>query len=311
MPSALKFQELEDETLAYVNANIHCADFGELAINKKFFNKEYLDKYLKEKYYFRKSGKNLFKKNEKTGIYQCNGSLNSLTPYLEKSLTPILDKFYTNPNSLSFYEKLILKATMQNINKHLNFKVSQNHYLKQCEKIAKENGIELPLNEWNSKKTVDEKEKFLQEMFAKLKEKNILLKIDIDAGVPESTIYHELGHLQDFGKNLKDIDIKQLETKNMYLIDNRWGGIEYKNCQTIWDKDKNEFKQKFPDLYEFLTNEQYQETAGKISSYAQSGIGEYVAEVYAKLVEKELKQEKSLSEDVLNLYRKYNGPELN
>ncbi len=307
MPSALKYTHMNDDTLAYVNASIYHKDFGELAINKKIFNEEYLDKYLKEKYYF-KNGKNLFNKNTKNNNYVCEGTLNSLTPYLDKSLTPILDKYYANPSSLNFYEKLVLKATMNNINKSLDFKLSQNHYLKQCEKIAKENGIELPLNEWSNKKSVSEKEKFLKEMFKKLSEKGILLKIDINKGVPEKTIYHELGHLQDFGKNLKDIDLKQMDTNNMYLIENRWGGIEYEQCSKIWDKDKNEFKKRYPDLYEFLTNEQYQEAAGKISSYAQSGIGEYIAEVYAKLIELKINGGKPLPDNILNLYNKYNGP---
>jgi len=310
MPSALKYKQMEDDTLAYVNANIHSADFGELAINKKFFNEEYLDKYLKEKYYFKNGGKNLFTKDEITGNYVCNGTMNSLRPYLEEPITPILDKYYANPNSLSFYEKLTLKATMKNIQRHLDFKLSQNHYFNECKKIAKENNIELPFEEWACKKTVNEREKFLRDMFAKLSENGILLKIDVNKGNPESTIYHEMGHLQDFGKNLKDIDLKQMETSNPNLINNRWGGIEYEECLKLWDKDRNEFKKRYPDLYEFLTNEQNQETAGKISSYAQSGIGEYIAEVYAKMVDKKLNGGSFKTDDIMALYKKHNGPML-
>ena len=310
MPSALKYKQMEDDTLAYVNASIHNADFGELAINKKFFNEEYLDKYLKEQYYFKNGGKKLFIKDKNIGNYVCNGTMNSLTPYLEEPITPILDKYYANPNSLSFYEKLTLKATMKNIQRHLDFKLSQNHYFNECKKIAKENNIELPFEEWNGKKTVKEREKFLKEMFAKLNENGIRLKIDINKGIPESTIYHEMGHLQDFGKNLKDIDLKQLETQNPNLINNRWGGIEYEDCLKLWDKDKNLFKKTYPDLYEFLTNEKTQETAGRISSYAQSGIGEYIAEVYSKMIEKKLYGGKALSDEVTALYKKHNGPML-
>ena len=310
MPSALKYKQMEDDTLAYVNASIHSADFGELAINKNFFNEEYLDKYLKEKYYFKNGGKNLFTKDEITGNYVCNGTMNSLRPYLEEPITPILDKYYANPNSLSFYEKLTLKATMKNIQRHLDFKLSQNHYFNECKKIAKENNMELPFEEWACKKTVNEREKFLRDMFAKLSENGILLKIDVNKGNPESTIYHEMGHLQDFGKNLKDIDLKQMETSNPNLINNRWGGIEYEECLKIWDKDKNEFKKRYPDLYEFLTNEQNQETAGRISSYAQSGIGEYIAEVYAKMVDKKLNGGSFKTDDIMALYKKHNGPML-
>ena len=114
-----------------------------------------------------------------------------------------------------------------------------------------------------------------------------------------------MGHLQDFGKNLKDIDMKMIDTANQYLLENRWGGLTYEQCKNVWDTDKAEFKKRYPDLYEFLTNKDYQETAGKISSYAQTSIGEFIAETYAKMIKGE-----TISDKAKKLYEKYKGPVL-
>ena len=120
-------------------------------------------------------------------------------------------------------------------------------------------------------------------------------------------MYHEMGHLQYFGKNLKAVDLKQMETGNPNLFNNRWGGLEYEDCRKVWDRDKNEFKKLYPDLYEFLTNETSQNTAGKISSYAQSSIGEFIAETYATMVEAKIKGG-TVADDIMALYKKYDAP---
>ena len=53
---------------------------------------------------------------------------------------------------------------------------------------------------------------------------------------------------------------------------------------------------------EFLENNEYQKIAGKVSDYAKTAPGEFVAEVYAKLIDN-IKMPK----DVMDLYKKYNG----
>ena len=68
---------------------------------------------------------------------------------------------------------------------------------------------------------------------------------------------------------------------------------------------RQKFKKQYPDLYEFLTNKEKHNTALKVSSYASTGIGEFIAEVYAGLI-----QGKKYSNEVINLYKKYNGPPL-
>ena len=66
----------------------------------------------------------------------------------------------------------------------------------------------------------------------------------------------------------------------------------------------DKFKKKYPDLYEFITEKTKLQTSGKISAYAQSGIGEFIAETYARMIDG-----KTIPDDVMALYRKYKGPE--
>lgn len=54
---------------------------------------------------------------------------------------------------------------------------------------------------------------------------------------------------------------------------------------------------------EFLNSKSIQETAGKVSPYAQESPLEFVAETFADLLEG-----KTLPDDVMALYKKYNGP---
>ena len=128
--------------------------------------------------------------------------------------------------------------------------------------------------------------------------------------------------MQDFAKNLKELDIKHWkmpsfkdawnEVKNgkkhqntakIEFVDNRWSGLTYDGFQELFEKNPKKFKKQYPDLYEFLTNQETQQTAGKISGYAQTSIGEFIADTYAKMIRGE-----KLPDDVMALYKKYNGP---
>ena len=131
---------------------------------------------------------------------------------------------------------------------------------------------------------------------------------------PEKTIYHEMGHLQDYAKNLKELDVKTRKItkagkkhriKGVDHVSNRWGGLTYDGFKDLFDKNPKEFQKRFPDLYEFLTNQTTQQTAGKVSWYAQTSIGEFIADVYAELV-----SGAKLPDDVMALYKKCNGPML-
>ena len=59
-------------------------------------------------------------------------------------------------------------------------------------------------------------------------------------------------------------------------------------------------------MYEFLTNQETQELAGRVSTYAKSGIGEFIAEYYQRMAQVR-KYGGTMAEDVEALYKKYNG----
>ena len=157
-----------------------------------------------------------------------------------------------------------------------------------------------------------------------IQNKGTKVVLDIPYLKPEKTIYHEMGHLQDFAKNLKELDLKHwkfpsikecynkarsgrkhIDNSSVEHVDNRWGGLTYKGYKNLFENDPAKFKKRYPDLYEFLTNQDYQQAAGEVSSYAQTSIGEFIAETYAKMVRGD-----KISDDVMKLYEKYNGPKL-
>ena len=176
--------------------------------------------------------------------------------------------------------------------------------------IFKKYNIDVNLDEIKKLSTKEQQEK-LKELFLKVKEKNggepcvaIINYTDVN-----DTVYHEMGHLQDMAKNLKELDIKDAtfnwkevwkdawkkanenpkkgkpsKSESLQAVDNRWGGTTYKGYKELLEKNPQKFKEKYPDLYNHLMDENIQQTAGKVSWYAQTSIGEFVAEVYAKLV---------------------------
>jgi hypothetical protein len=186
-------------------------------------------------------------------------------------------------------------------------------------------GLKVNIDELSKLSTKEQTEK-LEEMLVNYYDKTgEELIIDLEPYVECKAIYHEMGHLQDFAKNLKDLDIKQwkfpsfkeinkevkegkehVDNTEIEHVDNRWSGLSYGNMKNEFKTKPEEFKKKYPDLYEFLTNQESQQTAGKLSFYAQTSIGEFIAETYAEMV-----AGKKIPEDVMKLYEKYNGPKLN
>ena len=86
-------------------------------------------------------------------------------------------------------------------------------------------------------------------------------------------------------------------------LQNRWGGTSYDGYEKLLKENPEEFKKLYPDLYEHLTNKEIKETSLKVSRYASTSIGEFVAEVYKMMI-----SGREIPSDVMNLYKKYNGP---
>ena len=97
---------------------------------------------------------------------------------------------------------------------------------------------------------------------------------NFDKTTPFSTIYHEMGHLQDMKP--------RCNAKHKY-------GYDYS---------------KYPqELKDWVDNEENIRIANKVSSYSTYGPGEFIAETFAKLIEG-----KKPSQEVMDLYRKLEGP---
>ena len=97
-------------------------------------------------------------------------------------------------------------------------------------------------------------------------------------------IYHEFGHWQD-----------EMVNKATILKDN---ATFERVCQERYVHNNLQSS--------FITNENEQNIASKISNYSRNSIGEFIAETYKAMVKGE-----RIPDDVMRLYRKYNGPMLN
>ena len=305
MPTALEYTDsLNENMLACVYKDVRNKDFGKMSINKRYFDKDYLIKELKEGLY-RGNGEKCFSKSKDE--YVARFESNGLHPYFDKNFTEYLDKYYNDSNKLSLDELRTIHTTLKHMNEAV--RMPKNYpmtMLKDMQIEFEKNGIKVSIEEF-SKLSNEEQSKFLIDALRKLKEKGEYKFVKVRRHFPDETIYHEMGHLQDYGKNLKEVFSKSYKDLNSNAIDNRFGSITSNaNIKSLWETDKEKFKKNYPDLYEFLTNQETQELAGRVSTYAKSGIGEFIAEYY-QLMAQVRKYGGTMAEDVEALYKKYNG----
>ena len=321
MPKKLLFEELKENEIAHVIRSIDSERFGELAINKRFFDAKVLDEQLKVLLFNKKGGQRFeFKKDDTINVPIIFND--AMVP--DKKCESLMEQFYKNPAAMNVADKRELYYTMNESYDMLlgKFKRFPLETLKKNKDYYERNlGIKIDI-ESLSKKTTEEQVDYLGDLVGKMQEKGVFKEYNMTLQNPEKTIYHEMGHLQDYAKNLKELDVKNWKlptfkdawkdakagkkhqnNAEIDHVDNRWRGLTYDGFKDLFEKEPDKFKKKYPDLYEFLTNQTMQQTAGKISWYAQTSIGEFVAEVYAKLV-----SGVKLPDDVMELYKKYNGP---
>lgn len=313
MPKKLWYIERPDETIAGVIHDIKSPHFGEMVINKKYFDNAFLDKELKN-ILFMKKGNPRF--NLVLGKIYVSPRYRGARLISTDEVSALIKKFYSNPNNLDVNEKRILWNSIVSSNEMLASKFEKFPLAtieKHKNEIENALGIKINIDEV-AKKTTQEQCELLTSWSKSLSDKSCggILAEAINAKPLETFIYHEMGHLQDFAKNLKEFDVKRWELSLENLkklrvkdVDNRWGGLTYGGFDELLKKSPEKFKAQYPDLYEFVTNKDIQQTAGKVSIYAQSSIGEFIADTYAKMVRGE-----KLSDDVIKLYEKFNGPKL-
>lgn len=335
MPTALRYvNEPSENWYASVNRSIRSETFGELTLNSSFFEHAKLDEGLRKDLFF-ENGTEFFKKlsggNYTFPLYDEVGQVP------KKDVMDLIQKYYTSSDSLTIPEKRTLYYSILK-GMHTNgsvYKRSPISFLKELEAKPKyktflENNNIKPNYEELSKKTTEEQAAYVEDILKKMNDNNMPYLNHIEIIPSEFTIYHEMGHLQDYAKNLKELDLAKWKYSNMTRIlkdswdeaqkgkkssdklntldeiENHWGSIDSdKELKKFFNEHPDDFKKCYPDLHEFLTTQEIQQTAGEISAYAQSGIGEFIAEVY-----KEMVQGKPISNEVKKLYEKYNGPVL-
>lgn len=316
MPKKIGCKTL-DNAMAYVINDINSPNFGQLVVNKKFFKDADLNNEI-NKWLGASKPKNTSKASPNSSPKPAKKTEFRPECRLDDRIKGLLKKFQTDQNSLTISEKRDLYYTLCNAGNVQTsvLSLAPLSSLKNNLKTFENNGIKVDVDSF-AKLSTKEQSKKLNEYFLEIQNKGIKVVLKIPYLKPEKTIYHEMGHLQDFAKNLKNMDIKQFEfpswkefwnsSKNVDIrhVDNRWGGLTYKGYKGKFENEPEKFKKQYPDLYEFLTNQDYQQSAGKVSSYAQTSIGEFIAETYAKMVRGE-----KIPDDVMTLYNKYNGPKL-
>ena len=331
MPYALRFKapDKKNEYLAAVEIDINSSEFGNMYINKHFFDINYLDERLEKQLFADKKALFSFSEDLKTinhvpvwdkFIYAIPG----------KDLIKLIDKYYKDAASLSVEEKrnLFYSLSYGKDNARRLFR-NPIDTLKAIEKSEKEylekEKVKFDFDDLEKKDYKKQKE-FLISILEKLKKQDVYLESKVDLFNPLKTIYHEMGHLQDAAKNLKELDLKQwkfdwkaewnsIKNKNknkentsrigVKEVDNRWGTIAKTHFEELLNNNPDKFKKYYPDFYDFVNDKVIQQTVGKVSSYAQTGIGEFIADTYAKMIGKQ-----TIPDDVMQLYRKYKGPEL-
>lgn len=329
IPTRLGFEapkSKEDDYLAYVVKDIESPSFGNLVINKNYFDEKILDKEIKEFLYTEK-GKKHFRLDEETGNIATILRVGCVRPFPSIDLMKLAENFYTDSSKLSIYDKQKLFYSLQyGTDNALGVLRSPLEHIKNLAwaKRTLFNGT-VKIDEV-SKLSNDKQAEVLKNMVQKLEDSGSFWEFKYNIELPETTIYHEMGHLQDFAENLKELDVKQwyLNLKQIWKdawhktktgedisrvgvdeVNNRWGTVSKEHFEKLFNENPKKFKKLYPDLYEFITNQTIQQSAGKVSSYAQTGIGEFVAETYKNMI-----AGKTIPDDVMQLYKKYKGPEL-
>ena len=183
-------------------------------------------------------------------------------------LTDLLKKFIKDKNELKFCEKMDLRNALDDMVDRIKnvYNVPKDIQTQIFQDKSNVGTSMLPHN-LKMFKIIESliSSKYMQENFI----------TELNSG--GNAIFHEIGHLQHY-----------------YNFATPKG---YSNLRRPTDG-------KSPTILvkEFLENNEYQKIAGKVSDYAKTAPGEFVAEVYAKLIDN-IKMPK----DVMDLYKKYNG----
>lgn len=266
MPKIVSYQQLEGSPIAGVTEN------GDLVLNKNFFSN--LDNKIADR----------FTLMQKTGVLlrTNNGDFvptKMLDEDCAKNLMEQIKK-YNNGELKSFNEKVgfynYLDNTMQTALGPLRYPFFSIKYILANENavnILRGKGILTDLEQIKALSTKEQRNLFIK--MIKEGELPVVFGNNTSANIePFHSIYHELGHLND--------------------------SVSRVRAAGIFNNDYSKYPQ---ELKNWVDNQEYIQTAARVSSYARTGPGEFIAETFSKLV-----QGYKLPDEVLALYKKLGGP---
>lgn len=191
----------------------------------------------------------------------------------------LMRRFKQNPSSLSFAEKIKLYNHMC-FAKYSYETIACSPFSKIKEFLTQENlailknkGIETNIENIATMSTEDQGNLLFSMMkeISSHTEKPIILTQK--PSMAHHLIYHEMGHVQDM--------VPRVEAKEMFDNPNEYPKV----------------------LKEWLENKDHMQTAAEVSTYSQSGPGEFIAETFAELINGH-----NVSDRVKALYRELKGP---
>ena len=274
-PSQIQFRERDDiNTLATMisNATGKLAKWnGFFEVNKKAFRN--LDT---------KTNK-LISALEKGDIITVNGnkftycnwfSGEDIQPLAKNIMLHKQGKITTFKDKVKLYESLCnLEDEIYSINEAPYSKIKQILKHENIATILKNKGVETDLEKIKVM-TIDEQNKLVSSIMDKAENK---IYFGHTQGDVFRTIYHEIGHLQD-------------------------------NVNRVAATGKFKNPKEYPkELQDWLNNDEYIQTASRISEYSTSGPGEFIAETFAEMIS----GKRDIPKDVMALYKKLNGPMIN
>lgn len=210
-----------------------------------------------------------------------NGSFNNSPFFSKNSLKPLARKIekFNNNEINTFDEKVDLLQELYTLSNERNsinnaplLKIKSILELDNVLDILKRNNIETNIQKIKNL-SITEQTEFLSKIIDCAKTNNIKLVFNHEKGNKFSTIYHEMGHLQD--------DVVRPQSKEKF-------------------KTQEEYPS---ELKEWLDNSEYQQIAASVSEYSCSGPEEFIAETFAKLISGQ-----KLKQDAIELYKKLKGP---
>lgn len=308
----------DEGAIAFTVKDIEHSWFGTLGINPECFTHEHLNKKLAKWFVDTKttiveSSVEDVKKDAKIEILAG----------LSKNTWELISKFKKDPNSLNLQEKIQIYSNYQTAFKQASANIELKEkfpleWLKKNLKLFEDGNIEVKLNklETLSKEAQANEVNNLLKTLAEKTNGNQIIYHGSDN--PYHTLYHEMGHLQDYAINLERLQKEELGRFNFFTvmknafkdkngkinsIADHWGGTTYKTEQELMEKSPEMFKEMYPNLYKHLNDAESQRIASHVGDYAMTGIGEFIAETYAHLI-----SGRKLPEEVLSLYKKYHGP---